>query len=534
MYQSLVEGREVPWSLLVKDVPEGQAPGPRLHRRAARLGEERRHALQGAQLPGADRRRDAQRRGLRRPLDRLRHGRRRAALQRQGTDGRAGREVHAARTRARAAGSPCRAAAAWASCTLQTPAMIRFGEETEDEVFITHEAATAGVEIENTGSEPLVGLRYFGPDVHKNLPQDRRLSQVVPGMRRSHSMRATASYLHTDVRHRGRIHMSTCQQFSQTSQRRLAGRRRQGPRQRAADRPRHDARPDGRGRGRRRASSTASTCSCSSRTSSIDATDDELEAAGRQGPRAQPGRSARSSRRSGRRPAAARRWATRPSARSSSTQVRKGCRIAKQLRELGVRPYGVVRIDSACGVGDWAERSRRATSKRIAETFREACDDRRGPRRAAGRRRRNLLGRHAQLAADGAAAGDWSIARRRSAFRPTWPTRCSTCWATTRRKIAILPAGLRLERHGRRSTRPTRQLTDALRPWTIDFHVAQNDATVHGSGSHDKTGRHCLPNDPNGKLDIVKVAGFWLRDDQGELTQKFQHICWDGCMFPTR
>src|SRR5881227_2888592 len=31
-------------------------------------------------------------------------------------------------------------------------------------------------------------------------------------------------------------------------------------------------------------------------------------------------------------------------------QVRKGCRIAKKLRELGVRPYGVVRIDSATGV----------------------------------------------------------------------------------------------------------------------------------------------------------------------------------------
>jgi hypothetical protein len=54
---------------------------------------------------------------------------------------------------------------------LQTPAMIRFGEETEDEVFITHDAAARGVEIENTGSEPLVGLRYFGPDVHANLPK---------------------------------------------------------------------------------------------------------------------------------------------------------------------------------------------------------------------------------------------------------------------------------------------------------------------------------------------------------------------------
>lgn len=54
---------------------------------------------------------------------------------------------------------------------LQTPAMIRFGQETEDEVFISHAAATAGVEIENTGSEPLVGLRYFGPDVHASVPK---------------------------------------------------------------------------------------------------------------------------------------------------------------------------------------------------------------------------------------------------------------------------------------------------------------------------------------------------------------------------
>src|SRR3954470_6163057 len=30
-------------------------------------------------------------------------------------------------------------------------------------------------------------------------------------------------------------------------------------------------------------------------------------------------------------------------------QVEKGCRIAQTLREIGVRPYGVVRIDSATG-----------------------------------------------------------------------------------------------------------------------------------------------------------------------------------------
>src|SRR3954466_13626737 len=53
-------------------------------------------------------------------------------------------------------------------------------------------------------------------------------------------------------------------------------------------------------------------------------------------------------------------------------QVRKGCRIARRLRELGVRPYGVVRIDSACGPGDWAA-DPEGNQKRIAETFRQAA-----------------------------------------------------------------------------------------------------------------------------------------------------------------
>lgn len=53
---------------------------------------------------------------------------------------------------------------------LQTPVIIRYGQVTEDEVFISHHAATQGVEIENTGSEPLVGLRYFGPDTWEKCP----------------------------------------------------------------------------------------------------------------------------------------------------------------------------------------------------------------------------------------------------------------------------------------------------------------------------------------------------------------------------
>jgi hypothetical protein len=77
-----------------------------------------------------------------------------------------------------------------------------------------------------------------------------------------------------------------------------------------------------------------------------------------------------------------------------------------------------------------------------------------------------------------------------------------------------------------------KKMTDALRPWTIDFHVAQNDATVKGMGSHDKTGRHCLATDRNGKLDIVHDSGYWLRDERGNITRRLRHICWDGCMFP--
>ena len=34
-------------------------------------------------------------------------------------------------------------------------------------------------------------------------------------------------------------------------------------------------------------------------------------------------------------------------------QVEKACRIGQKLRELGARPYGVVRIDSASSPADW-------------------------------------------------------------------------------------------------------------------------------------------------------------------------------------
>ena len=31
---------------------------------------------------------------------------------------------------------------------------------------------------------------------------------------------------------------------------------------------------------------------------------------------------------------------------------------------------------------------------------------------------------------------------------------------------------------------------------------------------------------------MVKHAGYWLRDENGDLTKKMRHICWDACMLP--
>ena len=31
---------------------------------------------------------------------------------------------------------------------------------------------------------------------------------------------------------------------------------------------------------------------------------------------------------------------------------------------------------------------------------------------------------------------------------------------------------------------------------------------------------------------LPTMQGYWLRNEKGELTKAFKHICWDGCMFP--
>jgi hypothetical protein len=47
---------------------------------------------------------------------------------------------------------------------METPTIIRFGEMTQDEFFVTHSRAVQGVRIKNTSeTESLVMLKHFGP-----------------------------------------------------------------------------------------------------------------------------------------------------------------------------------------------------------------------------------------------------------------------------------------------------------------------------------------------------------------------------------
>lgn len=170
MYQSLVEGREVPWSLLVKDMP------PEKHHDLDFIVNQldweanvdphfkENHYLEP--VPVADTRKGGY-------VDRwIVYGR----INDQ--------QLFTAKELTVDPGAKCtiKDNGAYGLITVQgkgrmnnlnldCPKMIRFHELTEDEVFCTEAAAKAGVTFENTSSvEPLVTLRYFGPEVNPEAP----------------------------------------------------------------------------------------------------------------------------------------------------------------------------------------------------------------------------------------------------------------------------------------------------------------------------------------------------------------------------
>ena len=204
--------------------------------------------------------------------------------------------------------------------------------------------------------------------------------------------------------------------------------------------------------------------------------------------------------------------------------VKMACRIAGVFNEHGVRKYGVIRIDSAeFGVEKW-KADPVANTATIVETFKEAA---------------RIAADHGErLAAEGeicwAGMHSWKdmldlleeVDMPESlGFQADLAHTYLYLMGYNAPECALLQDGYSQEEF----YTAYEQMTDKLRPWTIDFHVAQNDGEVHGAGAHDKTGKHCPADDPNGKLDITRCAGYWLKDAPA---RGMEHICWDGCMFP--
>jgi hypothetical protein len=170
MYQSLVEGREVPWALLVKDMPKNK------HQDLDFIVEQLdwdenvdpnfkdNHYLEPVPVKGS-----------------CGEG----YTDRWIVYGKvAGEQLFTAKELTVEPGAKCTIKDGGAyglitvqgkgrmnQLTLDCPKLIRFHELTEDEVFCTEDTAKAGVTFENTSSvEPLVVLRYFGPEAHPDAP----------------------------------------------------------------------------------------------------------------------------------------------------------------------------------------------------------------------------------------------------------------------------------------------------------------------------------------------------------------------------
>jgi len=170
MYQSLVEGREVPWALLVKDMPKNK------HQDLDFIVEQLdwdgnvdpnfkdNHYLEPIPVG------DTQGEGF---MDKwIVYGR----IEKE--------QLFTAKELTVEPGAKCTIKDGGAyglitvqgkgrmnKLTLDCPKLIRFRDQTEDEVFCTEATARAGVTFENTSAvEPLVVLRYFGPEVHPDAP----------------------------------------------------------------------------------------------------------------------------------------------------------------------------------------------------------------------------------------------------------------------------------------------------------------------------------------------------------------------------
>jgi hypothetical protein len=170
MYQSMVEGRRVPWDLLVKDVPEDKHHD--LDYLVEQLDWEKNvdpefkahNYLEPIVHSGSEQEGYVDRWIVYGTVD--------------------GKQLFSARELTVHPGGSCtlkdpgayglivtQGRGSIGKLDVDCPVYIRYGETTRDEVFVTEKRAKEGVTFKNTGTEVFVSLRYFGPDVHTNLPK---------------------------------------------------------------------------------------------------------------------------------------------------------------------------------------------------------------------------------------------------------------------------------------------------------------------------------------------------------------------------
>ena len=213
------------------------------------------------------------------------------------------------------------------------------------------------------------------------------------------------------------------------------------------------------------------------------------------------------------------------------TQVRKACRIGQKLRDLKIRRYGIIRIDSAASVEEWAK-DPETNTKRIATTFREAC----------------------------------SIAE---SFGERLAAEGEICWAgmhSWRRNVQLLemvgrPGDARLSgRHGAHhvvhhgiqrgrktacspmaSIGPTRTTArrivspDGQRAEALDDRFPRGAERWHGQGLRLPRPRPAATASrpiPTGSSTLSATPARGCAATTDNRRAPFRHICWDGCMFP--
>ena len=209
--------------------------------------------------------------------------------------------------------------------------------------------------------------------------------------------------------------------------------------------------------------------------------------------------------------------------------VGKACRIASKLRELGVRPYGVVRIDSAAGPADWAKDPEGNTKKIAADLprSRDVAEDH-GERLAA----------EGEICWGGMHSWKDMVDMLEEVDRPQTvgfqADMAHTLLYTLGYNAPEDRACCREATTGR-TGRPRRGAEEAdRRAAALDDRFPRRPERRHRQGLRlPRQDRPPLPGQrPERQARHRPHAGYWLRDDDGKVTKTFSHICWDGCMFP--